>query len=430
LATKGKSLVQKSTFLVQDQWKKANKPKPEPMRFSKQNETITTTSADTSSPPVPPAPRSRFSFKYFYESLLMRQKRLLGIISLLVLLLIGGIISSFGEREQKQTTRQISELERRVNQALSEAEAALIYQNEETARTQYQIIAAALQTSEGAAFASDSTNREILNRYDIIKQKLFHLIPLNAEEAQIIPLSDLGDTLPQKILSMGKRFIVFDAAGKFWTADEAKKTITLFKTQPEQKPATLASSTNSILALNDLMLDQYDRNLTRSSLKLDPLPARAISSMRIFQDRLYLLVPGEKQIYVYAKSGDTYKKTKSWIEEGADALSDAVDFAVDGEIFVLKNNGSVARFLKGKPVEMALDNLEYQISPSTMATPGEKSPIYILDKAAGRIIVYDKTGNLLLQYVVSDAIVDFAVNDANTQIAVLTEKELQIFRLP
>ncbi len=431
-----RTLFQNSAALFQDQWKKVTKPKVPSMRVSQQaeittEETVPSPRNNNDTPDEKKNWRLDFFSKDFFRRLPMGQKRLLGLIGLLILLLIGGMINAFGEREQKRTTDQISAIEEQFTQGLAEAEAALIYENEETARSQYQVLASALQTSEGQTFAQDTSKRDLLNRYDVLKQKIFHLTPLNPDSATVvIPLDALQNGAPEKILPLGKKLSVMDAAGTFWTVDTAKKTVVVAKAQPEQKPGIVASSTTALVGLNDLAISQYNTNFQLSSLQIDPLPARAPVSMTIFSDRLYLLVPGEQQVYVYAKSGTTYKKTKAWIEEGQESLADTIDLAVDGEIFILKNNGTILRFLKGKPVAMTVDALEYQISASELVSPSESAPLYLLDKAAGRVISYSKSGKLLAQYIASNPIVDFAINSTNTQILLLTEHDIQIYALP
>ena len=191
-----------------------------------------------------------------------------------------------------------------------------------------------------------------------------------------------------------------------------------------------ASSKSAIAGLSDIVVEQYDPSLKKTVYKIDPLPARFTLSINFFSDKLYFLVPDERQIFVYSRFGDAYKRSKAWVDKGAESLADALDFAVDGEIFVLKNDGTVAKFSKNKQVEFELDAAEYQISPSKIITPNESAPLYILDKAAGRIIVYDKkTGKLSAQYVADQSIIDASVNDSNSQMAVLYGKEIRIYNL-
>ena len=142
--------------------------------------------------------------------------------------------------------------------------------------------------------------------------------------------------------------------------------------------------------MSDIVVEQYDSSLKKNNIqdRSSPRPLHAFPVF--FSDKLYFLVPDERQIFVYSRSGDTYKRTKAWVDKGSESLTSALDLTVDGEIFVLKNDGTVAKFSKNKQVEFEIDAVEYQISPSKIITPNESAPLYILDKAAGRVIVYDK----------------------------------------
>ena len=360
----------------------------------------------------------------------IQQRRIILIIAGLFIILFIGVLYSFSEREQKQTVLQNSELAERVRTNIEKAEADLIYGNEASARDSYDKISLDLKTPDGEQFLKAADSRDLLNRYDIIKQKLFHLISLNAKESQSIPLSFESKQQPEKILFAGKRLAILDSSGKFHSIDSDKKTQTQFSAQPEQKPLLIASSKNAIAGLSDIVVEQYDSSLKKTTYKIDPLPARSTLSLSFFSDKLYFLVPDERQIFVYSRSGDTYKRTKAWVDKGSESLTSALDLTVDGEIFVLKNDGTVAKFSKNKQVEFEIDAVEYQISPSKIITPNESAPLYILDKAAGRVIVYDKkTGKLTAQYVAEQSIIDAAVNDSNSQMAVLYEKEVKIYNL-
>lgn len=359
-----------------------------------------------------------------------QQRRIILIIAGLLIVLFIGVLFSFSEREQKQASMQNTELNARIKANIEKAEADLIYGNEASARDSYDKISLDLKTPDGDQFLKTAVNRELLNRYDIIKQKLFHLISLSAKENQSIPLEFESGQQPEKILFAGKRLAIFDSSGKYHSLDADKKTQILFPAQPEQKPLLIAASKSAIAGLSDTVVEQYDQSLKKTAYKLDPLPARSALSINFFNDKLYFLVPDERQIYVYSRSGDAYKRTKAWVDKGAESLADALDFAIDGEIFILKNDGTVAKFSKNKQVEFELDAAEYQVSPSKIITPSESAPLYILDKAAGRIIVYDKkSGKLEAQYVAEQSIIDASVNDSNSQIAVLYEKEVKIYNL-
>ena len=360
----------------------------------------------------------------------IQQRRIILIIAGLAAILFIGILFSFSEREQKQTVLQNSEMAERVRTNIEKAEADLIYGNEASAREAYDKISLDLKTPDGEQFSKAAANRELLNRYDIIKQKLFHLMSLGAKESQSVPLAFESGQQPEKILFAGKRLAVLDSAGKFHSIDSDKKTQTQFSAQPEQKPLLTASSKSAIAGLSDIVVEQYDSSLKKTIYKIDPLPARSTLSINFFSDKLYFLVPDERQIFVYSRSGGAYKRSKAWVDKGAESLADALDFAVDGEIFVLKNDGTVAKFSKNKQVEFELDAVEYQISPSKIITPNESAPLYILDKAAGRIIVYDKkTGKLSVQYIADQSIIDTAIDDSNSQMAVLYGKKVQIYSL-
>ena len=70
-----------------------------------------------------------------------------------------------------------------------------------------------------------------------------------------------------------------------------------------------------------------------------------------YANRLYVLRPTvtdtQGQIIRYDRSGATFAREQDWISSRTVALDQAVSLTVDGSVYILMRNGSIARFDSG-----------------------------------------------------------------------------------
>lgn len=114
------------------------------------------------------------------------------------------------------------------------------------------------------------------------------------------------------------------------------------------------------------------------------------TAIDVYNGKMYLLDPESKQIWKYTKNRESYGNAEEYISEGD--LSDVVDFAIDGYIYVLQSNGDIAKFDRGVKTDFnigqaPLDPIE---SPTKIYTELDLNKIFILEPSKNRVIVLDK----------------------------------------
>ncbi len=118
-----------------------------------------------------------------------------------------------------------------------------------------------------------------------------------------------------------------------------------------------------------------------------------------YNQRLYTLDPKTNQIYKHAKIQTGYDKGAAWIKSSDVNLRDAVSLAIDGDMFVLKNDGSVLKFTSGESQPFSLAGLTPALEhPELIWTYNNVNNLYILESAHKRVVVTDKNGKLIGQY--------------------------------
>ncbi|TSC84983.1 MAG: Uncharacterized protein G01um101413_367 [Parcubacteria group bacterium Gr01-1014_13] len=123
-----------------------------------------------------------------------------------------------------------------------------------------------------------------------------------------------------------------------------------------------------------------------------------ISSVSVYNRRLYTIDIENNQIYKHDAIKTGFSTGKEWTKNNTSDIKTGVDLAVDGDVFVLGNNGSIYKFSNGIVQPFAISGLEPELkSADKIWTYNDLNYIYILDTAGKRIIVLDKTGQLKKQ---------------------------------
>jgi hypothetical protein len=144
----------------------------------------------------------------------------------------------------------------------------------------------------------------------------------------------------------------------------------------------------------------------------EPVVAAAVA----YNDRLYTLLPAEQLILRHSATQTGYGKGTAWITALQADLTDAVDLAIDGNIYVLKANGTIVQFTRGEEQTFALEQVSPTLdSADRVITSAEMDELFILDKTHARVLVFDKQdGRLKAQYQAEEwqTIADIAYNEA------------------
>lgn len=145
---------------------------------------------------------------------------------------------------------------------------------------------------------------------------------------------------------------------------------------------------------------QYNIKTGQSAVtKVSSLPDQndGLAGFEVFNSNLYIVAKNKNQIYRYAKDKNGFSTKTDWLKESAD-LSQASDLAIDGSIYVLKADGEVLKFYKGKKADYKALPLSPAISQATKLIVGSQY-LYIFDPAAKLIAVLGlKDGHLVNQY--------------------------------
>ena len=154
-------------------------------------------------------------------------------------------------------------------------------------------------------------------------------------------------------------------------------------------------------AMNIVVVD--DRyNLV--SLQPDPQPARLLVitdtdtwsspvAFDNFNNNFYVLDRGANKIYKYQGTAGGYElPPTSYVNPSETVdLTNAIDFAIDGDIFILKDDGSIVRLRGGRVLPFKVKGLDGdRIKAKQIFTEVDTDSLYLVDPTRKRIIEIDK----------------------------------------
>ena len=262
-----------------------------------------------------------------------------------------------------------------------------------------------------------------MEKYQEHIDKISHITKIESPE-KISDLADLNSLAsPDNIVMLSNTIYSSDSSLKtVYVVDLTDKLITaITNTNPAYtkiiKP--LADKNNNLFYLNTdkiVRLNTENEEFTPMTIEFDGNFSQ-IAGQALYNNRLYLLDNIDNKILRYS-IGNNITSPISWLKDDID-MSDTVDLAIDGNIFVLKKNGEILKLLKGGLQEFTTSLIEPAIKEATkIEVSPEQKYIYILEPKQKRLIIFDKSGKFLLQYACDNFnnLKDFTVDEINKKI--------------
>lgn len=361
--------------------------------------------------------------KNWFSFLEKKNKITLIIVIVCIALLIGNLSWLYLRNKYVQEEINYNELLKKIEQKQNQVEANLLYKNEEGAKkllTEIAELLKELPTEDGEKKEEYSAFYQKNNeQLDAVR----HATKLNLEK--IVDLSLNNSKSPQNIILLNNNIYVGDNEGKTIYSTNTESASTTSASANSTTKQLLSPNTlndNNIYYLNDKVVKfDTDANKVGYMDMGQNLDLNNIISAAAFNSSFYLLDKNNGQIWRLNKTGNSLSASQSWLKNKAD-FSGAVDLDIDGSIYVLKNDGSIAKYFKGETKEFDMEIVEPELTNGDKIAVSEKlNFVYILDSQNNRIIVYSKTGEFIAQYHSEDAtdLKDFAVDENNKKIYLL-----------
>ena len=235
------------------------------------------------------------------------------------------------------------------------------------------------------------------------------------------PVFKLGDNIGKFVLS-GYEVYGATTEGKVYYGNTQDKSVKLFasigKDYGAVKDEVLDESAGKVLFMmdNNKLMSLDIASKTPSEIKLTDNSAwENTTALDIFTSNIYLLDKDNNTVVKHIKNGETYDKGTTYITAKKGGLANALDLAIDGNIFVLNGDGKMIKMSKGAvDTNFAISGIPGTAATSlkTIFTNANTNYIYALDTVGNKIIRFDKNGQFVKQYAIDGVTInDFSIND-------------------
>jgi hypothetical protein len=386
--------------------------------------------------------------------------RLFVAIAVILLLLVPAVVAGMywqqgaGNRAEAESLLDLAEAR------LLSAEDALDQEDQGTARAllteAYDYV---LQSEE--ILGRTTRSSDLIERIRVEQQQVMQITPLYGLTA---PLATFGpDASPQRVLVIDQDVYVMDAGrGE------------MLKYRLDANGETLADAGQVVLREGDvvngvvvgplvdvawqspipgyedkaslLLLDGNNRVFRYNSIDGstlisfgDPVPWQGASELEVFSDRLYVADEPINQIYRYAPG--TYADPPTpWFQPTTQVRLAGVEaMRIDGDIWLLFNDGKVVRYHAGEQVPFSLDDsvalptdpVDLYISQSV-----NDPSLYLADAAEERILFFNKdSGDFAGQFQAAEGrplrgLRSIFIDEVRGTLFILTNEALYVQRLP
>lgn len=352
------------------------------------------------------------------------RRRLIIAIAILIPLLTSAVVGAAFLREGSLNQEEGLQLVQLADSQLLQVQQALAVDDRATARASLS----EAQRYLNEAIVLIGVTDQIQELSEVISTELQELLQVRALYSLDVPLLQYpADAEPQRIVVSNQDIYVFDSG---------RQDIAHYRTNPER--SLLEEDNGTILKEGDivsgvtvgrlvdiawqprisgfadkaslLILDRnnnvfrYNRLDGPTHLVLrEQNSLGSVGQLGIYNGRLYLADERSNQIYRYAPAGLAYDDPPTaWFDEQIQGdLAGLTAMGIDGDIWLLSEDGTLLRFREGQQLPFSLERIPGLGGLLVDFAMAEQSDglLYLADATDERILVYDKEGRYLQQYV-------------------------------
>lgn len=354
----------------------------------------------------------------------------------LIVIFLGNLFYQNIKNTKEENQKILQDTIMQVQEKKDAAQASLIYEDETKAR-RLLLEAKDLLNNLSKQNKKEAVVKNLNDEIELQLSKLRHMVELEDPVmlANFANVNQSASVAPLLVLLGGKIYSQDHNNQAIYILDtETRNISTIFQATVKIKNASAATafSNSDIIFLNEdkSVFELETANDSIDLLELN-LPADSqINTFNIYNQRLYFLDKKNNQIYRFRRLGQAFGSPTNWLREKID-LSQVTSFAIDGQIYLLKNNGQILKLLNGLKTDFEISDIDPKLeSPSKLHTFIDSNYLYILDPPTKRLVVLDKEGKLIIQYHSEefDNLKDFVVDESDSKIYILNGNK--IFGIP
>ncbi|MCK4539683.1 hypothetical protein KAU09_00840 [Candidatus Parcubacteria bacterium] len=367
-----------------------------------------------------------------FKKLNLKNKALLFLAIAIIIIFSTNLLFERNKQKEIKIEKNFDEIKTVIEQKQNQAEANMLFSNEEGAGKLYDEIKALLAELPQQTDEQIKQYSEFDEKYNSFLEKIRRM----EHFANAKKLINISSIIPE---SSTENLVYSPKNNKIYIADSLQKSIFIFDAN-DSTATTFTNLEQEILGMNsptiinDSKIYYSSQNslltydLENNSLKNYPINANngEIADLDNYNNRLYLLDKKNKQILRFGATNRSFSSPYAWIQEPV-LIDDFVSMSIDGHIYVLGKNNQAVKYLRGKALDFSLEAIEPPlVNPIKIQASEKNDYLYILEPSEKRLIVYDKNGQFIMQYMekIFSSLKDFALDEANKRVYLLNDNSV------
>ncbi len=249
-------------------------------------------------------------------------------------------------------------------------------------------------------------------------------------------LFDFNNTVSASI-AVGMEIFIINPEGKIFSSNTREKEVTLVssigKTNGEAIDISYTKTGNKLVILTNgqkVLTFDIAAKTFNAEKNADTDKWEEADKIQSYVSNIYLLDKINGEVWKHTESATGFSKGSAYLDTRKVGIKEAVGFAIDGDIYILQADSSVAKFSKGavdaafsiKGLPVPYDKIE---SPTQIFTDADTPYLYILDKKMNRIVRFSKEGVFNRQYIIDGVLIDkFYVNSKSQKVWALSGSKI------
>ncbi len=349
---------------------------------------------------------------------------------LLVLLIISIYLGSKQrlKREQEQAFEQfVAPLETQVAQAY-----ALKETNPLEAKRLVKLSAEVFATQKDTYVFTPAFQARLENLTSTLNQATMEIIGIS-QATSLSPWHDVSlireGAQGSEAVVADDQVYVLDAQGGFvYGIDVTTKEVQVVAGSADLKAsAGLAAQNQRLVVVSQgRLLEVSATQKTTAFLATDGEGGSAIAT-GLWSGNVYTLDPTTPSIWKYPGLTQGVGQAQSWLKDSSLLDANVIDMAIDGDVWVLDNQGSITRIRQGLRAGFALETLDKPLTSATSLALGQENDwLFVYDSTNDRILEITKAGAFKREYSLDEQLVvqDMAYSDATDQLFLLSDSRL------
>ncbi|MCX6785005.1 MAG: hypothetical protein NTV81_03705 [Candidatus Komeilibacteria bacterium] len=314
---------------------------------------------------------------------------------------------------------------------LAKIEAALIYNDKKQA---IDLLAGATSTLDQAVPAQwQAKFNQLKQNIESLQSRIWKIN--SVKESVWLDLQSLKQPLtPSRLIAASDQRVYLIAK---------EKQMYIFDTENgEQKPPKLSenfpflpelttpiSKTKSFIGITN---DKKGYLVNDYSFQIMNWPTTQLGSpqaLAYYNNRIYV-ADNTNKIFRYSLNGKNVTEETSWLKT---PLTNGVkEFGVDGDLYLLDNQGNLIKYNRGQKANWNPDPLDLPLTNAELWVGQNSSRLYLFDSTAGRLIVLEKSGQLIGQITnpLLTSALDWTILEKNNLLLITTKDKIYSLQLP